>query len=178
MSTFEISRRNLFLASSAVAGGLAIPQIMTETADAAVPPSDAKTPGFQTFPAGGFRDHHLARWIAARRWSASNLWRQSKAGNRRRIDEAQTSCLKRKSSMVLHAASDQYRIGTRPRSIPGLEQAAGRMVLGKLEANMKAAGYTPDQVTHRRHHPYAWRSHRRAHEWRNARLCQCALCRR
>ena len=145
MSTFEISRRDLFLASSAVAGGLAIPQFMTETADAAIPPSDAKTPGFKRFQLGEFEVTTLLDGLRPGDGPHPTFGANQKPETVAELMKAnflpETKTVNGFAPTLINTGSELILFDT------GFGAGGRENGLGQVEANMKAAGYTPDQVT-------------------------------
>ncbi|PSH63903.1 MULTISPECIES: MBL fold metallo-hydrolase [Phyllobacterium] len=145
MSTFEISRRDLFLASSAMAGGLVIPQLMTTTADAAVPQSDAKTPGFKRFKLGDFEITTLLDGLRPGDGPHPTFGANQKPEAVAELMKAnflpETKMVNGFTPVLVNTGSELVLFDT------GFGAGGRENGLGQLEANMKAAGYTPDQVT-------------------------------
>ncbi len=140
----EISRRNLFLASSAIAGGLTMQQIMIETAEAATPQSDIKSPGFKRFK---FGDFEITTFLDGLRpgdgpyptFGANQS--QEKMGELMRANFLpETKFVNGFTPILVNTGSELVLFDT------GFGADGRQNGFGQLEANMKAAGYTPDEV--------------------------------
>ncbi|MEJ1118238.1 MULTISPECIES: MBL fold metallo-hydrolase [Phyllobacterium] len=144
MSTFEISRRDLFLASTAMAGGLASASIMG-TAEAAVPHSDIQSPGFKRFKLGDFEITTLLDGLrpgdGPHPTFGANQTQETVAELMRNNFLPETKFVNGFTPVLINTGSDVVLVDT------GFGVGGRENGLGQLENNMKAAGYTPDAVT-------------------------------
>lgn len=140
-----ISRRNLFKSAGLGAVALAAPQIMTRNAQAAVPLAASMPSGFNRFKLGAFEVTVL---LDGGRFGdkpyetfGTNVPQQEVeallAANFLPIDKSRNTF----SPTLINTGTDLILFDT------GLGEGAREGGLGQLAANMKASGYTPDQVT-------------------------------
>ena len=145
MSAFEISRRNLFLASSAMAGGLAMSQMISDIAQAAVPQSETKSPGFKRFKLGDFEITALLDGLRPGDGPfptfGANQSQEAVAELMRANFLPETKFVNGFTPVLINTGSELVLVDT------GFGAGGRENGLGQLEANMKDAGYTPDQVT-------------------------------
>ena len=145
MSTFEISRRNLFLASTAMAGGLAVHNMMTGTAEAAAPQSEVKTPGFKRFKLGDFEITTLLDGLrpgdGPHPTFGANQTQETVAELMRANFLPETKFVNGFTPVLINTGPELILVDT------GFGAGGRENGLGQLESNLKAAGYTPDQVS-------------------------------
>ncbi|MGH6862504.1 MAG: MBL fold metallo-hydrolase, partial [Phyllobacterium sp.] len=145
MSIFEISRRTLFLASTAMAGGLAVQGMMAARAAAATPQSDVKSPGFKRFKLGDFEITTLLDGLrpgdGPHPTFGANQDQATVAELMRANFLPETKFVNGFTPVLINTGSELVLVDT------GFGAGGRENGLGQLEANMKAAGYTPDQVS-------------------------------
>ncbi|MBZ3691510.1 MBL fold metallo-hydrolase [Phyllobacterium calauticae] len=145
MTSYEISRRDLFLASSAIAGGLAMSQVMPDPAAAAVPLSPVKSPGFKRFKLGEFEVTTLLDGLRLSDGPFPTFGAdqsQEKVAELMRVNFLpETKFVNGFAPVLINTGAELILFDT------GFGAAGRDNGFGQLEANMKAAGYTPDQVS-------------------------------
>jgi glyoxylase-like metal-dependent hydrolase (beta-lactamase superfamily II) len=145
MSTFEISRRSLFLASTAIAGGLAAASTLVGRAGAAVQQSGIKSPGFKRFTLGDFEITTLLDGLRPGDGPyptfGANQTQEAVAELMRNNFLPETKFANGFIPVLVNTGSELVLVDT------GFGAAGRENGLGQLEENLKAAGYTPDQVT-------------------------------
>lgn len=145
MKTLSLSRRDLFLASATAMGGLAMPQIMVRAASAAVPMSDTPTSHFNRFKIGDFEITTILDGLRPGDGPHPTFGADQPA-------EAVAELMK-----ANFLPPDKFVNGFTPALIntgselilfdTGFGDSGRENGLGQLASNMKAAGYTPDQVS-------------------------------
>ena len=146
MHNIEMSRRNLFVASTAVVGGAMMSQLIMEPAEAAaVPMSDANTPGFKRFKLG---DYEITTLLDGYRPGdgphptfGANQTPEAVAELMRNNFLPETKFVNNFTPVLVNTGSELILFDT------GFGVAGRENGLGKFEANLKASGYTPDQIS-------------------------------
>ncbi|SDP68230.1 Glyoxylase, beta-lactamase superfamily II [Phyllobacterium sp. YR620] len=146
MQSFEISRRDLLVASTAAIGGLTMPQLIADSAmAAAVPQSDTPPPGFKRFKLG---EYEITTVLDGLRPGdgpyptfGANQTQEAVSQLMRANFLPETKFVNGFSPVLINTGSDLILFDT------GFGAAGRENGLGRLETNMKAAGYTPDQVS-------------------------------
>jgi len=145
MHNFELSRRNLFVASTAIVGGAIMPQFIADSAEAAVPMSDTAPPGFKRFKLG---DYEITTLLDGLRPGdgphptfGANQTQEAVAELMRANLLPETKFVNGFAPVLVNTGSDLVLFDT------GFGAGGRENGLGKLEANLKASGYTPDQIS-------------------------------
>ncbi|RCS25821.1 MBL fold metallo-hydrolase [Phyllobacterium salinisoli] len=145
MPPATISRRTLFQASAVIAGGLASPQIMTRSAEAAVPFSDAMPQRFNRFKLGDFEvttildglrssDGPYPTFGADQSQDAmGELMRQNFLPETKFVNGFTPTLVNTGSELILFDT--------------GFGEGGRANGQGQLAAAMQASGYSPDQVS-------------------------------
>ncbi|GAB1581091.1 MBL fold metallo-hydrolase [Phyllobacterium phragmitis] len=145
MSPVTISRRTLFQASAAVAGGLAAPQIMVRAAAAAVPFSDARPPRFNRFKVGEFEVTTILDGLRPGDGPyptfGANQSQEAMAELMRQNFLPETKFVNGFTPTLVNTGSELVLFDT------GFGEGGRANGLGQLAATMEAADYSPDQVS-------------------------------
>lgn len=122
-----------------------MPQLMTDSAMAAVPQSEATPPGFKRFKLGEYEITTLLDGLrpgdGPHPTFGANQTQEKVAELMRANFLPETKFVNGFAPVLVNTGTDLVLFDT------GFGAAGRENGLGKLEANMKAAGYTPDQVS-------------------------------
>ncbi|MCO4318631.1 MBL fold metallo-hydrolase [Phyllobacterium sp. 21LDTY02-6] len=145
MDRLEISRRNLFIASSAMAGTFAVQSAMTGQAEAAAPKSEVKSPGFKRFKLGEFEFTVLLDGLRPGDGPyptfGANQSQEAVAELMRANFLPETKFVNGFNPVLINTGSEVILVDT------GFGEGGKANGLGQLSANLEAAGYSADQVT-------------------------------
>mgnify|MGYP001220159118 FL=1 len=145
MHTVQLARRDLLLATASVAGGLAMPQIMTRAAHADLPMAGVKSPGFKRFRLGEFEVTTLLDGLRPGDGPHPTFGADQPAEVVAALMEANflppDKFVNGFTPTLVNTGSELVLFDT------GLGEAARPNGLGRLEENLIASGYTPDQVS-------------------------------
>lgn len=145
MQSTTISRRTLFQASAAIAGALASPQIMTRAAQAAVPFASTKTPDFNRFRLGDFEVTTLLDGLRPSDGPyptfGADQSQEAMAELMRQNFLPETKFVNGFTPTLVNTGTELVLFDT------GLGEGARPNGQGQLAGAMRAAGYSPDQVS-------------------------------